>query len=256
MLQAKVVVVVGAAGTLGREFCAAIVRQGGTVVVADKDTVAAHKLAKRLCAESASGRAAAAYIDITRAGSIDRLLRRFARQHGRVDAVVNCAYPRNPSYGKDAMTVTYAEFCGNLNIHLGGYFLVTQRFARFFLKQGHGNIVNLASIYGLIAPRFELYAGTRLGMPVEYAAIKAGLIHLTRYFSKLLSGANIRVNAISPGGILDGQERKFIARYRKFCLNKGMLEAQDLTGALLFLLSDASRFVNGHNLVVDDGFTL
>lgn len=257
MLQAKVVVVVGAAGTLGREFCAAIVQAGGTAVLADKNVPAARKLARKLCADSGSDRAAAVPIDITKAASIDRVIAGLTRRRRRIDAVVVCAYPRNASYGRDVMEVAYAAFCGNLGMHLGGFFLVNQRFARYFLKQGRGgNIINLSSVYGIIAPRFDLYEGTDLGVPVEYAAIKSGLIHLTRYFAKRLRGTGIRVNALSPGGILDGQDRRFLARYRRYCLGKGMLDARDVNGALLFLLSDASRYVNGQNLVVDDGFTL
>lgn len=257
MLQAKTVVVVGAAGLLGREFSAAIVEAGGKVVLADKNFPAARRLAKQLCAESKSARATASTVDITKSASIEHLISSVARR-GRIDAAVVCAYPRNASYNKkDVMEVTYADFSGNLSMHLGGYFLVNQCFARYFMKQRRGgNIVNLSSIYGVISPRFDLYEGMKFGMPAEYAVIKAGLLHLTRYFAKRLRGTGIRVNALSPGGVLDGQDRRFLQRYRKYCLSKGMLDAQDAKGALLFLLSDASRFVNGHNLVVDDGFTL
>jgi len=111
-------------------------------------------------------------------------------------------------------------------------------------------------VYGFLAPRFEVYDGTPMTMPVEYAVIKAGVLQLTRYLARYLAGQNIRVNAISPGGIEDGQPAAFQAAYRSFCLNKGMLETRDVCGALLFLLSDLSAFVNGQNLVVDDGFSL
>jgi NAD(P)-dependent dehydrogenase (short-subunit alcohol dehydrogenase family) len=93
-------------------------------------------------------------------------------------------------------------------------------------------------------------------MPVEYAAIKAGVIHLTRYFAQYYKGHHVRVNSISPGGILDGQQPQFVASYRKFAASKGMLDPLDIAGALLFLLSDMSTFVNGQNLVVDDGWSL
>jgi NAD(P)-dependent dehydrogenase (short-subunit alcohol dehydrogenase family) len=93
-------------------------------------------------------------------------------------------------------------------------------------------------------------------MPVEYAVIKSGVLQLTKYLARYLSGDNIRVNAISPGGIADGQAQPFMEAYRSYCLGKGMLDAGDVSGALLFLLSDLSQFVNGQNLVVDDGFSL
>ena len=93
-------------------------------------------------------------------------------------------------------------------------------------------------------------------MPVEYAAIKSGLIHLTKYMAKYFKGKNIRVNTISLGGIEDKQPESFLRAYKEFCLNKGMLNAKDISGTVLFLLSDLSEYVNGQNIVVDDGFTL
>lgn len=256
MLEGKVVLIIGAAGTLGNRFSQEVAAAGAVVCAADKDVVKARNLASQLCSRYGRGRALGAPVDITRAATIDRALERAKAKFGKVDAVVVCAYPRNSSYGTDALEVTYENFCGNVDMHLGGYFLSMQRAARFFAEQGWGNIVTLSSIYGLLAPRFDLYAGTKISMPVEYAAIKSGLIHLTRYFAKRLAGSKVRVNCISPGGILDGQDEKFLSRYRRYCLNKGMLEGKDVAGTLLFLLSDSSTYVNGQNLVVDDGFTL
>jgi len=126
----------------------------------------------------------------------------------------------------------------------------------YFQKQGYGNIINISSIYGVISPKFEIYNNTGMTTPVEYAAIKSGMLHLTKYMAKYFKGKNIRVNAISPGGILDGQPEEFLKKYNKQCLTKGMLDKNDLNGALVFLLSDMSKFVNGQNLIVDDGFVL
>ena len=93
-------------------------------------------------------------------------------------------------------------------------------------------------------------------MPVEYAAIKSGLIHLTKYMANYFKGLNIKVNALSPGGVIDKQPDSFLQAYKGECLNKGMLEKNDLKGTLVFLLSDMSQYVNGQNIVVDDGFSL
>jgi NAD(P)-dependent dehydrogenase (short-subunit alcohol dehydrogenase family) len=139
---------------------------------------------------------------------------------------------------------------------LGGLFLTSQQFAKYFQKQGHGNIINIASVYGVIAPKFEIYANTTMTMPVEYAAIKSGVIHLTAYMAKLFKSQQIRVNCLSPGGILDQQPRSFLDAYKANSLSKGMLDASDLTGTLVFLLSANSQYINGQNIVVDDGFVL
>ena len=107
-----------------------------------------------------------------------------------------------------------------------------------------------------MTPRFEVYDGTAMTMPVEYSAIKAGVVQLTRYFAQYFKGSGIRVNCISPGGILDNQPESFLTAYNSHCASKGMLVPQDVLGALLFLLSDESRFMTGQNIVVDDGYSL
>jgi NAD(P)-dependent dehydrogenase (short-subunit alcohol dehydrogenase family) len=92
--------------------------------------------------------------------------------------------------------------------------------------------------------------------PIEYSAIKSGIIAITRYLAKYYKGTNIRVNCISPGGIIDNQPEIFLKRYLKSCTHKGMLNASDLSGTLIYLLSDFSKYVNGQNIIVDDGWTL
>ena len=177
-------------------------------------------------------------------------------KYKRIDALVNNAYPRNKNYGKYFFDVEYNDFVENLGLNLGGYFMASQQFAKYFTKQGYGNIVNISSIYGVVAPRFEIYNNTSMTMPVEYAVIKSGLIHLTKYMAKYFKGMNIRVNALSPGGVFDNQPEAFLKAYKKQCLNKGMLDKSDLKGTLVYLLSDMSKYVNGQNIVVDDGFSL
>lgn len=255
ILKGRRIVVTGGAGLIGREFCLAIAANGGKAFVADRDL----KAAKRIVADINQhycGGAEAAELDITEKRSVDILINDINSKYGRIDAVVNNAYPRNHRYGRRMEEVEYGDFCDNLGMHLGGYFLVMQRFSSYFKQEGCGNIINICSIYGIMAPRFEVYAGTQMTMPVEYAAIKSGVLHLTRYFAQYLKGSNIRVNSLSPGGILDGQPKEFLIRYQSMCAGKGMLNARDIRGSLVFLLSDESRYINGQNLVVDDGFSL
>ncbi len=255
MLENKIVVVIGGAGTLGRHFARTVSEHGGTAVVADLDASGSVEVASDI-ARSSRGTAQSATVDITDESSVRELIARVRTQHGRIDAVVNSAYPRNQNYGRRLENVTYRDFCENVNLHLGGYFLVAQQFGLFFRAQGGGNIVNLSSVYGIMTPRFEVYAGTDMTMPVEYAAIKSAVVHLTRYFAQYFKGHGIRVNCLSPGGILENQPSSFLSAYNAHCNTKGMLDPVDVTGAMLFLLSDASRSVTGQNLVVDDGWTL
>lgn len=256
MIKDQVVVVTGGAGLIGRAFVRCIVQNGGVAIVADVNRQAAERFLGELKAAHPEARAEFAEVDITSAASLASAISVLHDKHGRIDALVNNAYPRNRNYGRKFEEVAYEDFCDNVSTHLGGYFLAAQQFAAYFRKQGHGAIVNMASIYGVVAPRFQVYAGTKMTMPVEYAAIKSAIIHLTRYLAQYLKGSNIRVNCISPGGILDGQPAEFLARYNGSAATKGMLEPHDLQGTLLYLLSDMSRYVNGQNIVVDDGWTL
>lgn len=255
MLDETVVVVTGGAGLLGRVFVRDIVQHGGIAIVADIDIDAARQSVSELPAKY-TDRAHAMKLDITDTASVTALISGAHERFGRIDSVVNNAYPRNSNYGRKLEDVSYEDFCQNLSLHLGGYFLVAQQFGLFFRSQQKGNIINMASIYGVMAPRFEVYSDTPMTMPVEYAAIKSAVIHLTRYFAQYFKNDHIRVNSLSPGGVLDQQPESFLRNYRAFCSSKGMLEGTDISSVLLFLLSDASKYMTGQNLVVDDGFSI
>lgn len=254
MLSNKIVVVTGGAGLLGQSFCTAVAEQGGLAVVADIDLAAATRVSEQIIA--AGGHADPAALDITDTDSLEALIASVHARHGRIDAVVNNAYPRNKSWGRKLEDVSYTDFCENVSLHLGGYFLVAQKFAVYFSEHGGGGIINMGSIYGTVAPRFELYAGTSMTLPVEYAAIKAGIIQLTKYFAQYFKDKGVRCNSLSPGGIFDHQPEAFLKQYNSHCGTKGMLDPKDISNSLVFLLSDASRFVTGQNLIVDDGFGL
>ena len=256
MLEGKTIVVIGAAGLLGREFVKAIAAKHGSVVLADIAPAAAETALEEVRRHAPDARASACAVDITDTASVDALIADTLKRHDRIDGMVNAAYPRNANYGRKFFDVEYKDFCANVDAHLGGYFLTCQRFAQAMSAGGGGSIVNLASIYGVIAPRFEVYDGTKMTMPVEYAVIKAGVIQLTRYLAKFMRGSGVRVNAISPGGIEDAQPTAFQESYRRHCNSKGMLDRTDISDTLIYLLSDGASFVNGQNLIVDDGFTL
>jgi NAD(P)-dependent dehydrogenase (short-subunit alcohol dehydrogenase family) len=256
MLEDKVVVITGGAGLIGKEFVKAVVENDGIAIMADINEELGQKVKEDLSEELNSTNIDFIKLNITSKSSLDNCINYIDAKYKRIDALVNNAYPRNKNYGKHFFDVEYGDFVENLGLNLGGYFIASQQFAGYFQKQGYGNIINISSIYGVVAPRFEVYEGTSMTTPVEYAAIKSGLIHLTKYMAKYFKGMNIKVNALSPGGIFDHQPEEFLAKYKEQCLNKGMLDKSDLKGTLVYLLSDISKYVNGQNIVVDDGFSL
>lgn len=243
ILENKVIVVIGSEGLLGSSFVKSIYNNGGIPICVDR-------------VDNSSSAFDYIKADITKKKDVLDILENVKNKQGKIDAVVNTSYPRNKNYGRKFEEVEFSDFCENLNMHLGGYFLVSQQFAEYFKGQGYGNIINIASIYGIIPPRFEIYQGTKMTMPVEYACIKSGIISLTKYIAKYYKGYNIRANCISPGGIYNNQPEEFVRKYNSYCLNKGMLNKEDINGTLIFLLSDMSKYINGQNIVIDDGFSL
>lgn len=256
MLKDKIVVITGGAGLIGKEFVKAIVENDGIAIIADINEELGKKVKENLSEELNTQNIDFVQLDISSKESLNTCIKYLDEKYKKIDALVNNAYPRNKNYGSHFFDVEYEDFIQNLGLNLGGYFLTSQCFSKYFKNQGYGNIVNISSIYGVVAPKFEVYDNTPMTMPVEYAAIKSGLIHLTKYMAKYFKGMNIKVNALSPGGIFDHQPEAFLEKYKEKCLNKGMLDNSDLKGTLVYLLSDMSKYVNGQNIVVDDGFSL
>jgi len=256
LLDGKVIVITGGAGLIGQEFAKAVMSQGGIAVIADIDEERIQYTVKELAQKFPSGKIDAFKLNVISKDSLQECINYVDRKYKKIDALINNAYPRNENYGRHFFDVEYDDFVENLGMNLGGCIIPSQLFSLYFQKQGYGNIINISSIYGVIAPKFEIYDNTEMTMPVEYAAIKSGMLHLTKYMAKYFKGKNIRVNAISPGGILDSQPREFLSEYNQQCSTKGMLDPKDLNGALIYLLSDMSKYVNGQNIIVDDGFAL
>ncbi len=234
-LKNKTVVITGGAGLIGSAFSKACSEHIANVVIVDIDAKKGHNLVKELKKET---------------GNESIIFK-------TIDVLVNNAYPRNKNYGRKFEDVTYEDFCENVNMHLGGYFLTTKEISKVMIKQNNGNIINMASIYGFSAPRFEIYKETDMTMPIEYAAIKGAIVNLTRYLASYLGKYNIRVNTLSPGGVFNNQPESFIKKYsEKVVSEKRMENTDDLIGTLIFLVSDASKRMTGQNIVVDGGWTL
>lgn len=251
-LRNKNVLVLGASGRIGKELCKSILCEGASVFAADR------MLCPEISAlidneEKSSNRIIFLEVDVTNEKQIIRLFRELPSLNG----VVNCSYPMGENYGIDFLKQDLASFNSTLTAHLGSAFLVTQQAVKKFLEQGEVlSIVNFSSIYGSVAPRFEIYAGTQMTTPIEYPLMKAAIERLNGYVSKYVRDSRLRINTISPGGIYSEQPDSFIEKYRNYTRGKGMLNPENINGAVLFLISDNSKYVTGQNILVDDGFFL
>jgi len=256
-LKDKVVIITGGAGLIGKAYVEACAQYGARVFLVDVDDEAAEKVVHNVKKKTGNPSVIYQNCSIVDKGDVKKLIDVVLKRHGRIDALVNDAYPKSKNYGKKYEDVSYEDFCENLNLHLGGYYLMTHEISLVMKKQKSGAIVNMGSHYGFVAPRFEIYEGTNMTMPVEYSAIKGGIINLTRYLASYLGKYNIRVNAISPGGVFNNQPKSFVKKYeQRVLLGKRMANVDDLAGVLVFLLSDASRYMTGQNIVVDGGWTV
>jgi len=252
LLSSKVILVTGACGLLGQQIVREIVVQNGCVLATDTDTDKAKSLFQALPSEQIQFMP----LDIIDSDSIDQAIASGIKQFGSVDACVNSAYPRSKNWGTALEYLTMEDIQEHLKLQLGGAILLSQRIMKHFISQAHGNFIQLSSIQGIATPKFEHYEGTSMYSSVEYSVAKAGIISMTRWLAKYYKNKNIRVNCVSPGGILDQQPQSFLEKYRDSCTSKGMLDPTDVAGTVLFLLSDQSKYINGQNIVIDDGWSL
>lgn len=251
LLEGKTILIAGAGGLLGSRIIPEALNQEAKIIAADIDLDSMYKRLSSLGVDVESENISLVQFDITNEEHVKSLF-----TDRIIDGAVNTTYPRNRTYGEHFFDVSLQSFSENLSLHLGSAFVFTQQAAAYFLGNKRPfSLVNISSVYGVIAPKFEIYDNTSMTMPVEYAAIKAAIQHLNKYTVSYVNDSNFRVNSVSPGGIYDNQPEAFLAAYKKKTHGVGMLDVKEIIGSILFLLSEQSRYVTAQNLVVDDGFS-
>lgn len=253
MLKKKKVLVAGAAGLIGASLVKELLAKDVCVIAADISLDRLNSSLGALGIKLSDTNVFLRQIDLSNVTSVEDM---FYGLDGLAGAV-NCSYPRNKNYGKNFFEITLEDFNENIALNLGSAFLFMQQCAKYFSRTNESfSLVNISSVYGVISPKFEIYNNTLMTMPAEYAVIKSSLIHLSKYVTKYVGNSRFRVNLVSPGGIIDNQPASFLEAYKEHTVGKGMLDVDDVLGSILYLLSDDSKYVNGQNIIVDDGFTL
>ena len=262
-LRDRVAVVTGSAGLLGSEFCRILAGAGASVVAADIDEEGATLVAEKICDENLS--AIPAQVDIADPGSVDDLIDSVLQEYGGVHILVNSAAldPKFDAEHHEQNINAFEDYPLEiwnraLAVNLTGMFLVSRAAVAPMLTQGGGVIINICSTYGLVGPDQRIYE--REGQspqfkPVYYPVTKAGVLGFTRYLAAYYAGKNIRVNALTPGGVFNDHDDAFVEKYSARTILGRMARKDELNGALLFLASDASSYMTGANLVVDGGWT-
>ena len=252
MLENNIVAITGGAGLIGSSFARSIIDKGGKVIIGD----VSKKRGLKIQSDLGVNNSIFLKVNTSDVDSIDNFLEAGKNHFGKINSIIHCAYPRSEQWGTKFEELESDFLKEDLFNQLGGAILFSQRVISFFRDQGYGNLIHVSSIQGVYPPKFNHYKGTSMVSPIEYSAIKAGIISITRYLAKYCKGQNIRVNCISPGGILDNQPEIFLDKYNSTCLSKGMMDSQDLNGTIIYLLSSMSEYVNGQNIIIDDGWSL
>jgi NAD(P)-dependent dehydrogenase (short-subunit alcohol dehydrogenase family) len=261
ILNNKIIIIAGGCGKIGKSFVNGVYEHGGIPIIGDIDEQKAKGIIEHNRSDYNTGRGDYYRLDILNKKSISELINYTKKKYGKIDVFTNVVYPPIKPGDHSIENMELSLFNNGIKSHLGAYFLSSQQFIIYFKKQGYGNIINVSSIQGNANPKFDTYVGAEINSvpmnsPIEYSCIKAAINSMTTYLAKYLKDTNIRCNIISPGGIKNDQPEIFIQKYKKYCSSKGLLSGEDIKGAFLFLASDLSKFINGQNIIVDDGWSL
>ena len=248
----KTILITGGAGRMGTDLGTSLLKEGHNVILGDLNKSKLLKIKKKIKSKNLLLFAA----DLSKKVNIDKFINFGLKKFKKIHGAVHCAYPRSKKWGKKFEDLEDKYLNQDLQNQLGGTIIFSQRIMKIFLKQKVGNLILISSIQGTQAPKFEHYKSLKMSSPIEYSAIKAGIISITKYLSKYYKNRNIRVNCVSPGGIEDNQSNIFKKRYKSSCNSKGLLNEGDVTKLISFLLSRDSKYINGQNLIIDDGWSL
>ena len=254
-LDGKVIVMTGAAGILGAAAVARFLESGARVCALDVSEVGLDSLGP------VHEQLMKLPVNVTNRDGLIEAQEALYKRWGTADVLFNNAATKSENFFAPFEDFPLTDWNDVMAVNLTGAMLCCQVFGSPMAKRGSGAIVNTLSIYGIVAPDQRVYEGSQylgraINTPAIYSASKAGLWGLTKYLASYWGARGVRVNAVTPGGVRSGQNGTFVEKYSSRVPLGRMASGQDIVNAMTFLASDASEYINGHNLVVDGGWTV
>ena len=255
-LSGRVVIITGAAGNLGSKYAEGLSQAGANLVLADLDYDGCKKLGKQLESKYFT-KTLAIKLDLSNKTSIKNMVSKSMKQFSKIDVLINnAAYQGNQKTRKIKFEdFPLDEWNKAVSVNLTGIFLTCQEVGKIMVKQKNGNIINISSTYGIVAPDQRIYGVSGQNAAAFYSATKGAVINLTKYLASYWNRTGIRVNCLSPGGVENSQELNFIKNYSEKTILGRMAKKDEYVGAIIFLSSDASSYMTGSNLIIDGGWT-
>src|SRR5690625_598001 len=255
-MTGSIAIVPGGSGLYGKYISSSIAEAGANVIIASRNKAACELTARTIVGEGF--KAEGMKLDLSQERSIVEFVQNVISKYGKIDVLVNNAASRKGM--KNLEDLSKIDWEEAQVINSTGLMLITREVVKKMVSQGKGNILNIGSIQGAVGPNFEVYGNTGMTSPLNYTYDKWGMVGFTKWLSNFYAKKGIRVNCISPGGFGPGVEamegnEEFRDNYKKLTPMNRFASENDIKGPVLFLVSDASSYVTGHNLIVDGGWT-
>jgi len=260
-LSNKVAITTGAAGVLGSKFCSSLANFGAKVIITDINYDKCERLADEIW-RTYKVEADPVKIDLSNETEIVSFSKRILKKYKKIDILINNAAIKAPGFFKPFHSYKLKTWQQVMDVNVTSIFLMAREIGTSMAMNKSGSIINLSSIYGIGGADQRIYPkddidneGFQINTPMVYAASKGAIVSMTKYMATYWGASGVRSNCIIPGGVITSQSKAFVNNYSMKVPMGRMAKADELIGALIFLSSDASSYVNGQSIIVDGGFT-
>lgn len=253
-LGGKVIIITGGMGLLGKAFAEACAQFGANIVLADIEKMNSEEYAKEM-SKRHSREMIGVSINVGNREDVEKLKKITLEKFGKIDGLINCHQNKTAKFFAKFEEYKDEDWDAVVETNLRGTYLTCQIIGGYMAENGGGSVINMPSTYSVVAPNQNLYRGTSIGCPAAYSASKGGVMALSQYLSTYWANKGVRVNQITPHGVWNNHEEQFEKNFSELSPLKRMSYNHEVAGAAVFLLSDASSYVTGHNLMVDGGWT-